>query len=324
MLESRIQPRCKAYMKRLFLDRTALVRQTEHVQDTAKHYGITDLTILKVRRDRVIARGEHPDWGRVAIKSTDPFLDSVPANSAHHTDSLVASDPALFLPHIHACGLGHSVSEWIEGRHLHDVDQSSCESLPVTQFVDALGQWCSRKSAERPLAPSAITSIVRFYVETTVRRMGYHSVSNCIRACVAFRRHAQRLTGYVEEMVGLASEVQLDETLMFSDVQTWNVLYSQRDARLVLVDHEALRPGNWLFDAVFWFSSLMIYRVPRPVLYTVAGHLFSRNYMPAEETARFFRSFAAYVVETFMTIDGCGRAEIEPNLDIIEGAMAGQ
>jgi hypothetical protein len=157
-------------------------------------------------------------------------------------------------------------------------------------------------------------------VETTVRRMGYRGASRCIRACVAFRRHERRLAGHVTEMVALAPELQLEETPMFSDVQTWNVLLSQHEGRLVLVDHEALRPGNWLFDAVFWLCSLMIYRLPRPLLLTVAGHVFSRDYMPTEETARFFRSFAAYVVETYMTIDGHARAEIESTLDVLEVA----
>jgi hypothetical protein len=104
---------------------------------------------------------------------------------------------------------------------------------------------------------------------------------------------------------------------MFSDVQTWNVLLRQRDNRLVLVDYEALRPGNVLFDVVFWLCSLMIHSAPRPLVEAVARHVFSPQLMPGREASRFFRTFALYVTETYMTIDGRGRDEIEDGQGVL-------
>lgn len=320
MLESRIRPRCQTYMKGLFLNRPGTVTPTDHLRRAAQGHGLTDLTILKTRTDRVIARAAHREWGRVALKATDPVLDSISAHAGHHTDGLVAAHPASFLPAIHAFGLGYSVSAWIDGQHVHDLDRESCEALPVIDFVDDLQGWCSRRSERKPLETSAILSIVRFYVETTIRRMRYRSAANCLRACMRFRRDERRLGGYVDEMIRLAPELGLKETPMFGDVQVWNVLSSRDDTRLVLVDFEALRPGNSLFDVVFWLASLMIHRLPRPLLDTLAGHVFSPDLMPSSECVRFFRSFATYVTETYMTIDGHGRSEIEPNLEVLRTA----
>jgi hypothetical protein len=319
MLESRIRPRCQTYMKGLFLNR-ASVSPTDHVRLAAERYGLTDLAVLKTRRDKVIARAVHREWGRVALKSTDPVLNSIPAHSGYHTDGLVAANPAPFLSAIRAYGLGYSVSEWIDGQHVHDLDRGSCEALPVIDFVDDLQKWCSRQSEQKPLQTSAILSIIRFYVETTVRRMRYRSASNCLRACVRFRRDQKRLGGYVDDMVRLAPMLGLRETQMFGDVQVWNVLVSQTDHRLVLVDFEALRPGNSLFDVVFWLASLMIHRLPAPLLDSLANHVFSPQVMSSGECARFFRSFAMYVTETYMTIDGYGRREIEPKLEVLQAA----
>jgi hypothetical protein len=320
MLESRIRPRCQTYMKALFLNRPGSVRPIDHIQRAAERHGLTDLAILKTRKDKIIARAVHHEWGRVALKVTDPVLNSVQAHSGYHTDGLVAATPAPFLPAIHAFGLGYSVSEWIDGPHVHDLDRNSCEALQVTDFVDNLQAWCSRRPEQKVLETTAILSIVRFYVETTVRRMRYRSAANCLRACVRFRGDEKRLGGYVDEMVRLAPSLALKETPMFGDVQVWNVMVSQTDHRLVLVDFEALRPGNSLFDVVFWLASLMIHRLPRPLLDRLAHHIFSPDLMPSGDCIRFFCSFATYVTETYMTIDGHGWREIEPNLEVLRGA----
>lgn len=317
MFESRIRPRCQTYMKGLFLDRSSTTRPSDHVQRAAKRHGITDLTVLKTRPDKLIARGVHPEWGRVALKVTNPVYNSIPAHSGFYTDGVVAAHPAAFLPAIHSFGLGYSVSAWIDGQLIGEIDRDRCEAAPVTDFVDALHGWCSQRSEHRRLDTSDILSIVRFYVETTVRRMRYRSASNCVRACVRFRRDEQRLGGYVDEMINLAPDLDLDETLMFSDVQMANVVVDNRDNRLVLVDFEALRPGNSLFDVVFWLSSIMIYQLPQRLLDTLARHVFSPDFMPSTECVRFFHAFAAYVIETYMTIDGRGRGAIEPNLETL-------
>jgi hypothetical protein len=200
---------------------------------------------------------------------------------------------------------------------VHEISAGSMEDLPVLDFVDELAAWCTRHGGDRQLEASEVLSSVRFYVETTVRRMGYRSAANCLEACVRFRRDVDRIGGHVDRMIALAPELRLVETPMFSDVQVGNVLFSGRDHRLVLVDHEALRPGNWLFDVVFLTSSLVIHQVPRRPLETLAGRVFSPDFMPTDEVVRFFRSFAAYVAETFMAIDGRGRREIEARLDMI-------
>jgi hypothetical protein len=320
MLDSRIRPRCQAYMKGLFLNRPGTVRPTDHIERAAHRHGITDLRILKTRRDRVIASGAHREWGKVALKATDPVYTSIPAHSGFHTDGLVAAHPSPFLPTMHAFGLGYSVSEWIDGQLIRDMDRSECEDVPLTDFVDALRVWCSRHSEQRPLETHEVLSIVRFYVETTVRRMSYRSAWNCVRACARFRREEQRLGGYVDEMVSLAPELGLDATLMFSDVQMGNVVFNKHENRLVLIDFEALRPGNFRFDVVFWLSSMMLHRLPRPLLDNLASHVFAGDLMYSSVCSRFFRNFAMYVTETYMTIDGHDQAEIERILEVLQAA----
>jgi hypothetical protein len=317
MFESRVRARCQKYMKGLFRERPGTQEPTHHVHRAAQRHGITGLVILKKRRDKVIARGEHPEWGEVALKTLDPVADPMPARAGLYTDRFVADHPARFLPAIHAFGLGYSVSEWIDGGHVHEIGAGSMKDLPVLDFVDELAAWCTSRGEDRQLEASAVLSSVRFYVETTVRRMGYRSAANCLEACVRFRREVDRIGGHVDRMVALAPELCLRETPMFSDVQVGNVLFSGRDHRLVLVDFEALRPGNWLFDVVFLMSSLVIHQLPRRLLETLAGRIFSPDFMPTDEVERFFRSFAAYVTETYMTIDGRGRREIEARLDMI-------
>jgi hypothetical protein len=321
MLARRIRSRCKNFMRRLFLRRPTVTNNTDHLHDAAARHGVTGVTIIKARTDsKLIARGLHPEWGTVAVKAIDPIMSSIHANSARYTDGLVTEHPTPFLPKVYASGVGYSVTEWIDGPAILRLGPVHQEDLPATTFVDSLGSWCTMLGDGAPLETSSILSIVRFYIETTVRRMEYRSAWRCAAACARFQRHESRLGGYIDDMASLAPELGLHETPMFSDVHAGNLVYCGESDRIVLVDFEALRPGHYLFDVVFCMASLMIAGIPRSVTEGLADHLFSPAHVPPGAPAEFFRSFASYIVATYMTIDGRPGTLIDRNLDVIQSA----
>jgi hypothetical protein len=104
---------------------------------------------------------------------------------------------------------------------------------------------------------------------------------------------------------------------MLSDLHPLNVIYSRSDDRLVYVDYESLRPGNNIFDVVFFLSLRMAIRSPREVTDRLAFHVFSASYRRCPAAKLFFRDFASYIVATYMTIGRHDRESIEANLDAL-------
>jgi hypothetical protein len=308
-------------MAGLFLRRPALNDSLGHIHSVARLHGLTDLSVVKSRADtKVICRARHPEWGSVAVKALDPILNSKGAHSAHYTDGLTAAHPARFLPRVYARGDGYSITEWIDGSSLRHLDRRQRQGLPVLEFADAIRSWCGNLSAGSGLEPGHVGSILRFYVQTTIRRMNYHGASRCLKACAAFLRHQRRLGQYIDDMVSLIPELRLQATPMFSDVQVSNVLYADGSDRLVLIDHEGLKHGNYLFDLAFFFGSLLIYRYPPSLTGSFGNHLFGGTHIPLGPPEEFFRRFVAYVVEAYMTIDGRPRSAIDENLGVIWNA----
>jgi hypothetical protein len=308
-------------MSGLFLRRPGLTDSLGHIHGVARLHGLTDLSVIKSRADtKVICRAHHPDWGSVALKALNPILSSRHAHSAHFTDGLTADHPARFLPRTYATGDGYSITEWIDGINLLQLDRGQREGLPVIDFSDALGSWCGALSEESELEPGQVASILRFYVQTTVRRMDYRGGPRCLKACVAFLRHQRRLGQHIDDMVSLIPELGLEATPMFSDVQVGNVVHADASKRLVLIDHEGLKHGNYLFDLAFFFGSLLIHRYPRSVTVSFGNHLFGGTHIPLGPPEEFFRRFVAYVVEAYMTIDGQPRSAIDENLAVIWNA----
>jgi hypothetical protein len=317
MLESRIRPRCQSLMKGLFLDGHVYANGNgilpAYVRDVQQRHGITDLRVLKIRRDtKVIARGRHPQWGDVAIKALDPITNSVGAASMSQTDAMVASDPAPFLPAVLAHDTGYSVTQWVNGvlvTELRTVTGPGAE--PFVEFFDTMGAWCVRGMDAAPLTAPEVVSIVRFHIDTTVRRMQYRGSSLCVASCVKFLRDEKRLRGYLDEVHELAPLLELPRTRMLSDLNTGNLIHEHESGRIMLIDHEALRRGHYLFDVVFFVASVIAARLPANLTDELAGRVLSREYMPSETADRFFRSLACYVAEAFMTIDGRPRREID-------------
>jgi hypothetical protein len=305
----------------LFLHRPALRLAHEHLHAAADRHGVTDIEIIKVRKDtKIIARGAHPEWGAVAVKAIDPVASSIHAHAAAITDRLVLDHPASFLPAVYAAGPGYAISEWIHGGGIQDA--SPIGQLPFEEFVDALATWCRGTSANGTMEPPALLSALRFYVETTIRRMRYRTATRCIAACAALRRDRAPLATSIDEMAAMASSIQLPATLMFSDVHAGNLCRARTGGHIVMVDYEALRPGCYLFDVVFCLASVMISRFPHEAAERLAAHVFSPACMPAGPASAFFRRFAEYVVTTYMTIDGAPRSEIEASQAIIRSAAS--
>jgi hypothetical protein len=305
----------------LFLHRPALRLAHEHLHAAAGRHRVTDIEIIKVRKDtKIIARGSHPEWGDVAVKAIDPVANSIHAHAAAMTDRLVVDRPASFLPTVHASGPGYVITEWIQGSGVRYVSPAVAGQLPFEEFVDALATWCRGSTATGVMEAPAVLSALRFYVETTIRRMRYRTASRCIAACVTLRRDRGALATSIDEMAGMASRLELPATLMFSDVHMDNLVTRATDDRIVMVDYEALRPGSYLFDVVFCLASMMIARFPKEAAERLAAHVFSSAFMPSGLASAFFRRFAGYVVTTYMTIDGVPRSEIEANQAIIYSA----
>jgi hypothetical protein len=321
MIASRVRPRCQSFMSRLFLHRPSVAADSAHFEEVVRRFGITDVRVVKSRRDtKVIARGTHPEWGAVAVKVIDPIASPGVAYQGLYADGVVAENPASILPRIHAFGLGYSVSEWIEGEETRTVDHTTFRSMPLLTLADDLATWSCRFAGPTRLEETAVLATIRFYIGVTVRRMQYRGVAKCVSACARFAADRKRLGGFVDSMAALAPQLRLERTLMLSDLHPGNVIYSRGDHRLVYVDYEPLRPGNYTFDIVFFLSFLMARKYPREVTDRLARHVFSESYMRCPAAVRFFRAFACYVVSAYMTIDGYDRASIEANLDALRTA----
>jgi hypothetical protein len=320
MIGGRIRPRCQTFMKRLFHDRPSLGRTTEHLDSVCRRYGIEGIEIVKARADtKLVARGRHPEWGDVAVKAVDAIARPNNAYSDLHVDRMVASADWTIFPRIHALGLGYSITHWVEHR---DGFLSGDDMTPLHDFCDSLRAWGHRTAEARNLSEAEVKSVTRFYVQTTIRRMLYWSARRCLSSCGRFVAHRRDLVGHIERMADLAGMVQLQHTMMLSDLNMNNVLYDGREERLVVVDFEAMRPGSFLFDAVFYLTFLIIKDAPPEVTAPLAQYIFSSDYMESDVSKDFFRSFAAYVLGTYMVIDGRDDATIERALAIIDNASA--
>jgi hypothetical protein len=323
MIASRVQPRCQSFMSRLFLQRPSVAADSAHFEEVLRRFGLIDVLVVKTRRDtKVIARGTHPEWGTVAIKVIDPIASPEMAYKGHHADGIVAANPASILPRIHVFGLGYSVSEWIEGEQTRIVGHAQFHSMPLIGLADELATWGARFATGTLLGETAVLATLRFYVGVTIRRMGYRSAAKCVSACARFVADRKRLGEFLDNMARLAPRLRLKRTLMLSDLHPGNVIYSKEADRLVYVDHEPLRPGNYIFDIVFFLSFLMVTGAPREVTDRLARHVFSEAYMQCPAAVPFFRDFASYIVATYMTIDGHDQNAIEVNLDALRTAGA--
>jgi hypothetical protein len=307
-------------MKRLFHDRPSLGRTGEHLKTVCRRYGVAGIEILKARADtKLVARGRHPEWGDVVVKAVDAIARPRNAYADLHVDRMVASADRTIFPRIHTLGLGYSISHWVEHR---DGFLSGDDMTPLHDFCDSLRDWGNLTAEARTLSEAEVKSISRFYVQTTIRRMLYRSARRCLSSCRRFVVHRRDLVGHIERMADLAGGVQLQHTMMLSDLNIENVLYDGREDRLVVVDFEAMRPGSFLFDAVFYLTFLIIKDAPPEVTAPLAQYIFSSDYMGSAGNKEFFRSFAAYVLGTYMIIDGRDDATIERALAIIDSASA--
>jgi hypothetical protein len=323
MITARIRPRCQSFMSRLFLHRPSMAADSAHLEDVVSRFGIADVQVVKSRRDsKIIARGTHPEWGPVAVKVIDPIVSPAVAYQGLYADGVVAANPAGILPRIHSHGLGYSISEWVHGSEIRNVEPESFRSMPLTRLADDLAVWSTRSTQVCTLEESAVLSTLRFYIGVTVRRMQYRSAARCVAACARFMAGRRRLGGFLDSMASLAPRLRLQRTLMLSDLHPLNVIYDSGDDRLVYIDNEPLRPGNYIFDAVFFLAFLLSVQAPREATDRLARHLFTEEYMGNAATIAFFREFASYIVSTYMVIDGRDTEAIEASLESIRTAGA--
>jgi len=305
-------------MKGLFHDRDSLSRSADRLQDLSERHSIGDLTVIKERRDsKVIAKGWHPEWGRVALKVVDPIASPGQAFSDLHIDNIVAREESTIFPQVHSFDLGYSIVQWIDDGDVGNAAAGFLSRFPLVEFAEALRMWGSGTSKGQRLLVHEIRSIVRFYVQVTIRRMLYRSASRCVSSCARFILQRAELVGHIETMASMAPTLELERTMMLSDLHIENVLYDRPLGRLVVVDFEAMRPGSYVFDVVFYLSFLIIKGAPREVTDRLARHIFGSEYMSSDSNVLFFRSFAAYMISTFMIIDGHRRGAVEDSLDII-------
>jgi hypothetical protein len=306
-------------MKTLFLERKSVGGGQEYLEATANRFGIKDIEVVIVRKDsKIIARGMHPDWGAVALKVVDPFVSDRVAFKALYADEFFAANPAGIFPRMYEFDLGYSISEWIHGKEVAVVDRTTMESLPVIELVEAVREWSVTSSKGLELSEREILSILRFYVAASIRRMDYRGASKCLMASLRFAADRRQLTGLVDEMASVARHLRLERGMMLTDLNPWNLIHDKSADRLVYVDLEPMRPGSFLFDAVFLLANMIIERMPSPLTSSLAGHLFSESWMPDPAVLGFFRRFASYLIWTYMTIDGQSPSLIRANVAMLQ------
>jgi len=310
-------------MKGMFHDRASLRRSADRLWGLAEIHGISDLTVIKERRDsKLIAKGRHPEWGKVALKVVDPIASPGQAFSDLHIDTIVAREDSSIFPQIRSFDLGYSIVQWIDADDVGIAAAGSLSKFPIVEFAEAIREWGSGTSKGERLSVHEIRSIVRFYVQVTIRRMLYRSASRCVSSCARFILQRAELVGHIECMASSAHTLELERTMMLSDLHIENVLYDRPLGRLVVVDFEAMRPGSYVFDVVFYLSFLIIKGAPREVTDRLARHVFGSEYMSSDSSVLFFRSFAAYMISTFMIIDGHASESIRDSLNIIDTTTA--
>jgi hypothetical protein len=291
--------------RRRFIDEAALDADTDHAMIKAQQLDIERLRIIKRRRDtKVVARGVHSAWGDVILKVCNPIHTPHKAYTQLHIDSLLVQRPSALFPRLHDFGLGFSVMELVPGPTADHIGDERLENLALTSFADELAAWCQGPSANGCLTTSELCTVVRAYIDRSLRRLRYKEPLHAIGAYRRLLRGQRESRAQIGRLLDITSLLELPRTTMVGDIHPLNLIAAPQADRIVLVDYEEIRPGHFGFDAAYLLVCLIIRHGAKPALERLASHVFRDAYLGSREACGFYRLFATYMLTTFLAVDG--------------------
>jgi hypothetical protein len=304
-MRSRLASLCHRHIRPRLIDGTSFASGSDQVLREAARLEIDLVRIIKHRRDsKVVARGVPPTWGDVILKVCDPVSTAPKAYTQLYIDSLLTRYPAELFPRTLAFGLGYSVLEFKRGPTAEDLHPDELEAIELVQFVEELRTWCSSSTdAVGILAEYECRSILRGYVERSLRRLRYKSGYAALRAWHQLTAKQWQIRGRIGALVEMTQGLSLRRTTMVGDMHPLNLICSRDSGRLVIVDNEEIRPGNYTFDATYLLVCLLLEYGVTPTLEELAQRVFCSAYAGGDDAAEFFRAVASYMLTVFMVVD---------------------
>jgi hypothetical protein len=316
---SRLASLCIRHIRPRLLNAARFAPGADQMHREAVRLGIDSLRIIKHRRDsKVVARGTHPDWGAVILKVCDPVRSAPKAYAQLYIDSLLTRNPTEMFPRTLAFDLGYTVLQFVPGPMADQLRAEELHDLRLVPFVDELRTWCSASSSSSTtLAESECVSILKGYIERSLRRITYKSGYAALRASRQLVASKRQIRAQIRRLVEMTRGLSLRRTSMIGDMHPLNLIRSQDSGRLVIVDYEEIRPGNFAFDAAYLLVCLLLEYGVTPALEELASRVFCSTYTGGDDASEFFRAVAAYMVTVFMMVDGFDRKLIDSTAEFL-------
>jgi hypothetical protein len=276
---------------------------TDQMHREAARLGIDSLRIIKHRRDsKVVAQGVHPTWGAVILKVCDPVRSAPKTYAQLYIDSLLTRHPAEIFPRTLAFDLGYTVLELVRGPMADQLRAEELDDLGLVPFVDELRTWCWKSSSGGTLAEYESISILKGHVERSVRRLTYKSGYAALRAPHQLAANQRQIRGRIGELVEMAQALSLRRTSMVGDMHPLNLIRSQDSGKLVIVDYEDIRPGNFAFDASYLLVCLLLEYGVTPALEELAGRVFCSTYTGGDDASGSSAEFSVESIFWCLTV----------------------
>lgn len=268
-------------------DAEVLARQKlEHV---LRNEGISQFNLIKVRHDgRCVAEAIHPAFGKVAIKSWMSTRDPFKAQANFHLSHLIRDTGGSLFPHMHKAEAGYTIEEWTEGRCLAQMKPGELEVAPLIVLLDDLKRWSLSTATGRMMYHEDVEELVLRYVLKKMNQIKYGRRRRMMRRIRTMFAGQERLRAAIQEVQELAQTVELEQCATLMDIGPINLIQSEVDGRIRVIDYEQTLHGHYGFDAVYIMYSLRKRRAPESIMEALERHVFTATYVGSESAGTFF------------------------------------
>lgn len=252
---------------------------------------VTDFTLIKVRNDgRGVAKGMHPIYGSVAVKSWMAARNPFKAQANLRLSKLVQETGGGLFPQVYKAEDGYTVEAWTEGACLAEMNLHALPAAELVRLLDQLRTWSQKAAGGGCLYAEDVEELVLQYVLKRVNQIRYARRGRMLRRLWALKARKESLQEQLLTVKAVAQAVTLPQCPMLMDIGLINLIRSTRDGSIHVIDYEQIVQGHYGFDAVYILHSLRKKRAPARLLERLESHVFTPSYLGDEQAAAFFEA----------------------------------
>lgn len=257
-----------------------------------KAEGISQYEILKVRADgRCIARADHPEYGKVVVKSGAPSRNPAKAYANLHLARMIQESGGGLFPIIHSAALGYTVEAWVEGWEVSTLAREEIAVGDIQDLLERIKKWSLANATGEAMYPEDIQDTTMKYARTiffSLRKKSNVGIARKTYELYWGRRH---LTNRLYRLQHLAMGISLPQCMALEDLGLVNLVMESRKHSILVIDHERAMQTHYGFDAAYVLHCLYKMNVNAPTLSALEAYAFRSTYMGSEEATEFFQAF---------------------------------